>query len=58
MMETEEGIQGFQERWLKCFTVITVSDGNGIEEGSHSASFKVCHIQPTKLSCRQLDMPK
>ena len=47
-MEKEEGIQGFQERRLKCSIVIMVSDGDGIEEGLHSASFKACHIQPTK----------
>ena len=50
MMEIEEGIQGFQERWLKCSIVIMVSDGDGIEEGSHSATFKACRIQPTKRS--------
>ena len=48
MMETEEGIQVFQESWLKFSTLITVSDGDGIEEGSHNASSKACHIQPTK----------
>ena len=48
MIEIEEGIQGFQERWLKFSTLIMVSDGDGIEEGSHSAIFKACHIQPAK----------
>ena len=48
MIEIEEGIQGFQERWLKFSTVIMVSDGDGIEEGSHGASFKAFRIQPTK----------
>ena len=57
-MEIEEGIQGFLERWLKCSILIMVSDGNGIEEGSHSASFKACRIQPAKRSCNQLGMPK
>ena len=33
MMETEEGIEGFQERWLKFSTVITVSDGDGMGKG-------------------------
>ena len=47
-METEEGIQGFQESWIKFSTLITVSDGDGIEEGSYSASSKACRIQPTK----------
>ena len=47
-METKEGIQSFQETWLKCSTVTTVSDGDQIEEGSHSASFKACRVQPTK----------
>ena len=48
MMETEEGIQVFQESWLKFSTLITVSDGDGIQEGLHSDSFKTCHIEPTK----------
>ena len=48
MMEIEEGIHGFQEGWLKFSIVIMVSDGDGIEEGSHSASFKACHIQLAK----------
>ena len=40
MMETKEGMQGFQERWLKFSIIIIVSDGNGLEEGSHSANLK------------------
>ena len=48
----------FQERWLKYSTVITVSDGDGMREGLHSASFKACRIQPAKRSCNQLGMPK
>ena len=58
MMEIEEGIQGFQERWLKCSRIIMVGDSDGIGKGSHSASFKACHIQLAKRSCNQLSMPK